>query len=169
MRSLIIAFASAAVYNSLTMKSQITIQSQPVQFANGADTPSGSTVEATYCLLTLTCYPNSTTTYEKAVNITNTDTSSHSIRLRHVSITPNGTASVSNFTSITFYLLNASGTNKGSLSYTTSGDYWSVSPTQTTYQDISASTEWTVKVEIVTPENATASISCTIEIALDVQ
>jgi len=168
--SLLIASVSAAVYNSLTLKSQISIQTQPVQFTNGADTPSGSTVNPTYCVLSLSCYPNSTTTYEKAVNITNTDTSPHDIRLRHVSISPNGTSDVGNFTSITFYLLDASGNQQASMTYTTSNNTWSVSPSETSYVSIpGGNTNWTIKVVIVTSENAQANISCNVEMALDVK
>ena len=166
--SLIIATVSAATYTTLTMKSQITI-SALVHFSDGADTPTGSNVQNSYCSLQLSCYPNATTTYEQAVNVTNTDNDLHSIRLRHVSISGNGTALVSNFTSITFYLLNSSGYQKASITYTTSGNYWQVSPTQTNYFDIPALTDWTIKVVIVTAADAQTSVSCTIEIALDVQ
>lgn len=166
--SLIITTASAATLTTLTMKSKITI-SALVHFSTGADTPSGSTVQNSYCSLQLSCYPNATTTYEEAVNVTNSDNVAHNIRLRHVSISGNGTADVSNFTSITFYLVDASGSVQGNITYTTSGNYWYVSPTQTDYFSIPATTDWTIKVVIVTAADAQTAVSCNIEIALDVQ
>ena len=166
--SLLIATASAYIYSTLTMQSQITI-SALVHFTSGSDTTSESTVQNTYCSLQLSCYPNATTTYQEAVNISNTDSAAHEIKLRHVSISGNGTSDVGNFTYITFYLLDSSGAQKAYLNYTTSGDYWFVSPTETTYQSIPANTEWIVKVVIVTAETASTDISCTIKIALDVR
>ena len=166
--SLVIATASAATFATLTMESQITI-SALVHFSDGDDTTSTSTVHDSYCSLSLSCYPNATTTYEQAVNVTNSDTAARQIRLRHVSISGNGTALVSNFTSITFHLLDSSGTEQGSITYTASGNYWQVSPTETSYVSIPAGTDWTIKVVIVTSSDAQTSVSCDIEIALDVQ
>jgi len=167
--SLLIASASAYVYYSLSLTSSTTTGAAPaVKFVSGDDTPSGSIVQDTWCQLDLSAYPNVTMTYEKAVNISNTG-SAVNIRLRPVSISnPNGTDSISNFTRITFYLLNVSGSVQGTLEYTTTDDSWN-EPSATTYVQIPASTQWTVKVETVCKENASANIVTNIEIAVDVQ
>jgi len=108
-------------------------------------------------------------TYEKAVNISNSG-SAVNIRLRPVSISnPNGTDSISNFTRITFYLLNVTGSVQGTLNYTTTGASWNV-PSVTDFVQIpGAGTEWTVKVETVCKEGATANIVTDIVIAVDAQ
>ena len=166
--SLIIATVSAATYTSLTMTSQITISSV-VRFVDGDDTPSTATVHPTYCSLPLTCYPNATTTYEQAINISNTDqTNPYRIRLKHVSVsTPNNSAG--NFTSITFYLVAKNGTALDSITYTPSGGTLNPSKPFTDYKNIPADTVWTIKVEVITSANASTSATCTIEMALDVQ
>jgi len=168
--SMLIATASAAVYYSLTAEPQVTVTGLTVKFTDGDDTTAGSTVNDAWCRLTLKSYPNATLTYDQAVNLTNTDGSNaHSVQLRHVSITPDGSAYVGgNFTSITFYLLNDAGTQQTSFAYTNDGTDWTT-PSATGYYSIPATNEWTIKVETLSPAGATVDTVCSIEIAVDVQ
>jgi hypothetical protein len=166
--SLLIATVSATVYYSLTMESKITVGATWVKFVNATDTPTGSTVQNSFCSLSLSSLPNSTIIYEKAIGLNNTYNGIRYIRLRHVSVTPNGTAPVSNFTYVKFYLLDASNAVQATLNYTTSGDNWSVTST-TDWKSVPALTIWYIKVETLSPTGATATTQCTITIAADVQ
>ncbi len=166
--SLLLATVSATVYYSLSMQTTVTVGATWVKFFEAEDTPDGSVVQDSYCALSLSSLPNSTIIYEHAVGLNNTYNGSRYIRLRHVSVTPNGTAQVSNFTYIKFYLLNSNNVTQATLNYTTSGDYWSVTST-TGWKEIPALTTWYIKVETLSPAGASASISCTITIAVDVQ
>jgi hypothetical protein len=168
--SMLIATASAAIYYSLTMQSQVTVSTPVVKFSSAPDEPSGSTVYDAWCSLTAKSYPNATLTYEKAVYINNTGTA-NSFRLRHVSITPdNGTSDVGNWTSIRFLVYNSSG-YVFSLNYTVDGTDWIVEPSsgETWYYSIPASTVWWVRLETRSPATATVGKVCNIEIAVDVE
>jgi len=166
--SLLIATVSATVYYSLTMETTITVGATWVKFIEADDTPNGSTVDDSYCSLSLSSLPNSTIIYEKAVGLNNTYNGTRTIRLRHVSVTPNATSQVSNFTHVKFYLINAAGAVQFSLNYTTSGDNWSTAATSG-WVTIPALTTWYIKVETLSPAGATSSTQCTITIAVDVQ
>jgi hypothetical protein len=168
--SMLIATASAAVYYSLTAEPQVTVTGLTVKFTNGTDTSTGSTVYDTWCRLALKSYPNATLTYDEAVNLTNTDGSNaHSVQLRHVSITPDGSSYVGgNFTSMTFYLIDENGTQQTSFAYTNNGTDWTT-PSATGYYSIPAGEDWAIKVETLSPAGATVGTVCNIEIAVDVQ
>jgi hypothetical protein len=167
--SVFVITASALVYYSLEMRTTATITYSKVQFDTGADwsgLESGSSLspDKTYVFLNITAYPNATLTYDQPLVINNTDSAAHMVRFRHVSITPNATASVSNFTFINFTL------NGVDFDYTTTGDNWNA-PTDMTYQSLPGTTEWAVKIETKAAAGATTdgSVTCTIVIALDVQ
>jgi hypothetical protein len=116
-----------------------------------------------YVSLAIKAYPNATLVYEEPLNISNTDSSAHNIRLRHVSISPtSGSASISNFTFINFTL------NSVNFDYTTTGDTWNT-PSDMSYQSLPGNTEWSVKVETKAAAGATEAISCTLKIAVDVE
>lgn len=169
----LIMTASAAVYYALLMESQVTITEAVVHFTEGNDSTAAGlslgTNETYAHLASLKAYPNVTLTYEQAVNVTNTDSSAHNIRLRHISISPaSGDDSIGNFTSITFKLVDASGNVKATFQYTTSGDNWST-PSPTSWISIPASTEWTIQVETKAVAGARSNVSCSITVAIDVQ
>ena len=168
--SMLIATASAAVYYSITMEPKVTVTGLTVKFTDGDDTTTGSTVYDAWCGLALKSYPNATLTYDQAVNITNSDsTSGHSILLRHVSITPDGSSYVGgNFTSIKFYVIASNSSQIVSFEYTNNGTDWSP-PATTNYYWMQADEEWTVKVETLSPTGATVGTVCTIVIAVDAQ
>ena len=133
----------AATYFYPMMQSQVTIAQAPVVFEQGNDWTTGSSLGAnsTYVSLSIKAYPNATLVYEEPLNISNTDSTAHNIRLRHVSVTPtSGSASVGNFTFINFTL------NSVDFDYTTSGDTWNT-PANMPYQSLPGNTEWTLKIE----------------------
>ena len=167
--AMLIATASAAVYYSLTLRPQVTVTGLTVKFDGAADTSSGSNVNDAWTLLALKSYPNVTLTYDRVVDINNTDGSAHGILLRHVSISPNNTAEAGNWTSITFYLYDENGTLKESMSYTQSLDVWTVTPTQTSSYSVPGSAVWYLKVETLSPATAETGKVLNIEIAVDVQ
>jgi len=75
--SLLIASASAAVYYSMEMRSNVTTATPFVKFTAGNDsTEAGAAyyaTDGTYVQLAgLKAYPNATLTYDQAINITNT-------------------------------------------------------------------------------------------------
>lgn len=177
--AMIIATASASVYFGLTMESTVTTTAAPVvKFVAGNDSGSSAanaliSTDGTWVHLAgLKAYPNLTLTYEQAVNVSNTDSSDHDIRLSHVSISPSSGWDVANFTSITFKITNVAGTTVATSAYTVTGSgassTWST-PSPTSYQTLPQNTEWSIKVEIVTKPNATSGVDISIEMTLDVQ
>jgi len=167
--AMLVATASAAVYYAMLAQSKATVAAAPVYFSTGNDSSGILTLGTndTYASLSLSAYPNVTLTYDQAVNLT--ATAAKEVQLRHVSISPgDNDPSVSNFTSVVFTLINATGSVKGTLTYTTTGDTWT-EPTTSGYVPIGAGQEWTIKVEIVAAAGANTGISTTIVIAVDVR
>jgi len=168
--AILIATASAAVYYGMIMQPSITISAAPVRFVEGNDWPGGTMGDnSTWCSLTFTAYPNVTVVYEKPLNISNTDSDPHDIKLRHVSISPDsGDASVSNFTKIAFILVNYTGsTIDSTFNYTTTYDTWS-KPSAVGWYSLPNGKQWIVRVEITTAGSANA-VTVNIKIAVDVR
>jgi hypothetical protein len=171
--SLLIASASAAVYYSMIMQPSVTITNATVMFLQGNDWPAGSNLGAnsTWVSLALNAYPNATLTYDQPLNISNTDTSPHNFRLRHVSITPaSGTASVSNFTAINFIVENTAGVAQANFYYNTTGTTWNT-PSTTGYMSLPASTKWIISVQTtaLAGANCTSLYTANLVISVDVQ
>jgi len=168
--SLLIATASATVYYSLTMQPRVTVSTPLIKFSQAPDNPTGSTVNDAWVRLNATSYPNATLTYEKALYINNTDSSSaHSFMLRHVDISPKNNSDVGNWVSIKFLVYNTTG-YVFSLNYTVTSDIWYVQPgLQTNYYSIPASTGWWIRLETRSPATATTTKVCDIQISVDVQ
>jgi len=168
--AILIATTSTNVYYGLLQENAIGVVEAKVHFKDGDDSiAAGYTpgLNETYCKLSLNAYANVTLYYEQAVNITNTDTAAHDIRLRHIAIGPaTGTESVGNFTQIDFKLVDKVGTVQRTLTYTTTGDTWNL-PATTAYISLPASTEWTMQIETHAAPGANI-VSCWIEIAVDV-
>lgn len=167
--SLLIATASAAVYYSMIMQPSVTITGATVRFAQGNDWPTGSTLgnNGTWVSLALKAYPNVTLTYDQPLNITNTDSASHTFRLRHISITPaSGNAQVANFTFINFVVQNAAGAQQATFNYTTTGTTWNT-PASTSYLTIPANTQWIVYVQTGAAASAN-DVAANLQIAVDV-
>lgn len=167
--SLLIASASASVYYSMIMQPSVTITSATIVFANGNDFPAGSTVGAnsTWASLALKAYPNATLTYDQALNISNTDTVSHTFSLRHISITPaSGQSSVANFTFFNFVVENATGVAQASFNYTTTDTTWNP-PVATSYMTLPAMTQWIIYVETKATAGANA-VTANLQISVDV-
>jgi hypothetical protein len=166
----LIATASAAVYYSEIMQPSVTITGATIVFASGNDFPAGSTLgsNSTWVSLALKAYPNATLTYDQPLNISNTDSASHTFRLRHVSITPaSGTSSVSNFTAINFVVENTAGVAQASFNYTTTGTTWNT-PTTTSYMTLPANTQWILYVQTQAAASANA-VTANLQISVDVQ
>ncbi len=170
--SILISTASAAVYYSMIAQPAVTITTAPVVFVSGNDWPTGSTLgsNGTWVSLALKAYPNVTLAYDQPLNLSNTDSSSHTFRLRHVSITPvSGNSQVSNFTSINFVVENTAGTAQASFNYTTGGTTTWTTPSTTSYLTLPASTQWIIYVSTVATAGANSGITASIEISVDVQ
>jgi hypothetical protein len=169
--ALLIATTSTNVYYGLLQENTIGIVEAKVHFTAGEDSTAAqydAGTNETYCRLSFNAYANVTLYYEQAVNITNTDTAAHDIRLRHVAIGPtSGSNSVGNFTSILFKVVDKAGTVQRTLTYTTTGDTWNTPGAPTAYISLPASTEWTIQVETRAAPGAKV-VSCWIEIAVDV-
>jgi hypothetical protein len=166
--SVFVVSASAAVYYTMNAQSTATVSAAPVYFIAGGDSSGilDPGTDNTYARLSLNAYPNVTLTYDQAVNITATATKQ--IRLSHVSVTPNNNASVSNFISVVFRLINAGDTEVGRLMYNTTGNIWNT-PSPTGYIMINSGEELAVKVEIKAAAGASIGASTTIVIAVDVK
>jgi len=169
--AVLIATASAAVYYSVLMQPSVAITGATVVFAEGNDWPTGSTLgtNSTWVSLALKAYPNATLTYDQPLNISNTDTASHLFRLRNISITPaSGTASVSNFTAINFFVENTAGAVQANFYYNTTGTTWNT-PATTGYMTLPASTTWIVSVQTTAAPGASSTVSANLVISVDVQ
>jgi hypothetical protein len=154
----------------MTAQPVVTVNAAPISFAQGNDWPSGSTMgtNGTWVSLALKAYPNVTLVYEQPVNVSNTDSSSHTFRLRHVSITPaSGNSDVGNFTFINFVVENTAGTSQASFNYTVSGTTWTT-PATTSYLTLLASTQWIIYAETKATAGATSGITANIVISVDV-
>ncbi|MEM2118512.1 MAG: hypothetical protein QW840_00095 [Candidatus Bathyarchaeia archaeon] len=164
----IISTASAAVYYSMSITGTLST-AVTVCFNQGTDWPTGSTMGTgnTSVTLALKAYPNTTLTYEKAVNVSNTQSTTPSVKLRHISIT-NNSAAVGNFTFLNIVLVDNAGVQKGYLNYTVSGNYF-ISSESTNYEQMDANEEWTIRIETKAEADATAGIDVTLQIAVDVQ
>jgi hypothetical protein len=169
--SMLIATASAAVYYSLTMQPTITITAPPIVFSQGSDWPSGSSIgtNSTWVSLALKAFPNATTVYTDALNVSNVDSTSHNFRLRHTSITPaSGQSDVGNFTFINFVVEDTSGVAQNTFNYTTTGYTWNL-PSTTGYMNLPANTQWIIYIETRGAAGAISGISASIGIAVDIQ
>lgn len=166
--SLLIASASAAIYYSLNISGTVTT-AVTVCFNEGSDWPDGSNMGTgnTSVALSLQAYPNTTLTYEQALEVIETTGSkTPSVRLRHISIT-NNTVDVANFTFINIVLLDDSSIQQGYLNYTVSGNNFTLT-SSTTYQAMDASDVWIIQIETKANATATAGIEADLQIAVDV-
>ena len=166
--SIAIIPASALVYYAMISSSSATMKAAPVHFTAGNDSSGILALGAnqTYAMLTLDAYPNVTLYYEQAVNIT--AEADKEIRLRPVSISPNNDPSVGNITMVVFRLTKADSTEAGVLTYTTTGNMWSV-PASTSYVSITSGETWAMKIEITGAAGALGGVSTDISIAIDVR
>jgi hypothetical protein len=167
--SLLIASASAAVYYSMIAQPSVTVTGATIVFVLGTDAPGGSTLgsNSTWVSLGLKAYPNATLTYDQALNISNIDSSSHTFRLRHVSISPaSGNSQVGNFTFFNFTVENNAGVPQTSFNYTETGNTWTT-PLTTSYMTLPASTQWIIFVQTLAAPGANA-VTAYLQIAVDV-
>lgn len=168
--STFVVSASAAIYYTMNAQSTATVSQAAVYFIAGGDSSGILTLgtNSTYASLSLNAYPNVTLYYDQAINLT--ATIAKEVQLRHVSISPDdGDSSVSNFTSIVFRLIRSSGTEVGTLTYTTTGDVWNEPSTPTGYVSISAGEKLAIKVEIKAIAGANTGVSTAIVIAVDIR
>lgn len=174
MTSLLIAGASAAVYYSLSMQPTVRVSTPVVKFVAGDDSgtanATGYSTDGTWvAFYSLKAYPNATLTYGQAINISNTVSSEKLIRLRHGTI--NNNTGTSNFTSIVFKLIAKNGTQVGgdfTYDNTNSDDVWTP-PSAMNYCGIPGDQKWAVKVVTTAASGATAGVTASITIYLDVQ
>jgi hypothetical protein len=167
--SLLVGLANATVYYSMLAQPSVSITAAKVVFVSGNDFPTGSSLGAnsTWVYLALNGYPNTTVTYEQPLNISNTDSASHTFRLRHVSISPiSGQPQVSNFTAINFVVQNTAGASQGSFNYTTTTTTWNT-PTTMGYMTLPAGASWIIYAETKTAASAN-DVTADIQIAVDV-
>jgi len=162
--SMLIATASASVYYSLSLQSRVAVSTPKVKFKTADDFVGNLT--DTWVRLYLKSYPNATLTYERAVNLTNTGSTSAEFRLTPSD--PTGDPA-SNWDFINFTVLDNSipGQVKGTLNYTVVSGNWQNSG-QTGLMTIDAGKEWTIKVITKSPSTATPGKVCNIVISVDV-
>jgi hypothetical protein len=169
--SLLIGVANAAIFYSMIMQSVVSVTAAKVVFVSGSDWPGGGSAlgtNSTSVSLALKAYPDVTLTYEQPLNISNTDTASHTFKLRHISITPaNGSSTVGNFTFINFVVQNTAGVTQASFNYTTQSNNW-ITPSATTYMMLDQNTQWIIYIETKAVAGASDAATATIQIAVDV-
>jgi hypothetical protein len=167
--AVLIATASAAVYYSIIMQPSVAVTNATITFAQGNDWPAGSVMgsNSTWVSLALKAYPNATLFYDQPLNVSNTDTSPHTFRLRHVTISPaSGNSQVGNFTFFNFVVENTAGAVQASFNYTTTGNTWTT-PATTSYMTLPASTQWIIYVETKAAAGANA-VTANLQISVDV-
>ena len=169
--SLLIGVANAAIFYSMIMQPVVSVTAAKVVFVQGTDGGGGVATpgtNSTSVSLALKAYPNITLTYEQPLNISNTDTTSHTFKLRHISITPaNGSSTVGNFTCINFVVQDTAGVAQGSFNYTTNALNW-ITPATIGPLNLPASTQWIIYVETGAVAGASDAATATIQIAVDV-
>lgn len=176
--TLLIGSASALVYYSIQVRTTTTTASAGVKFVAGADcnaaygtSPCGVTIPAaaTYASLSIKTYPNATVTYEKALNVSNTDGSTHQIRLNSVTISGGETSYDDATSKIVFKLIANNGTTQATVTYTVSGGVWSTAGSPSSYAVIAASAQWRIQIEATADSTAATGVNTTIDIKVDVQ
>jgi hypothetical protein len=165
--SAFVVSASAAVYYVMSMQSTATIAAAPVYFINGGDSSGVLTrgTNNTYASLSLIAYPNVTNIYEQAANLTATS-ASHQVQLVPVSVTPDNSISVANFTSIVFRLVRSNGAQVANLTYSTSGNTWII-PSATNYVPIGNGEKLAIRIEVKAAAGAISGVSTTIGISVN--
>ena len=171
--TLLVSTASALTYYSITASTTATTSTAVVKFISAADTPTGTVINAagTFVTIPIKAYPNATLTYQFALNVSNTDSVAHQVRLRSISIT-GGQGAYSNSTSkIEFDLVNTAGTVQGSVTYkgANGGGAWTTTGSPTAYFSIPASTKWAIQVITVCDATASTGVGSGIQLAVDVQ
>jgi len=167
--AVLIATASAAVYYSIIMQPSVTVTPATISFAQGNDWPTGSELgsNSTWVSLALKAYPNATLFYDQPLNISNTDASPHTFKLRHVSILPaSGDSAVGNFTFFNFVVENTAGVAQASFNYTTTGNNWNT-PATTSSITLPANTQWIIYVETKAAAGAN-EVTANLQISVDV-
>jgi hypothetical protein len=165
----LIGTASAAVYYSVIMQSSVAVTGATISFVQGNDWPAGSSMgsNSTWVSLALKAYPNATLFYDQPLNISNTDGSPHTFKLRHVSILPaSGDSAVGNFTFFNFVVENTAGVAQASFNYTTNGNNWNT-PATTSPMTLPANTQWIIYVETRAAAGANA-VTANLQISVDV-
>jgi len=168
--AVLIATASAAVYYSIIMQPSVAVTSATISFVQGNDWPAtGSEMgtNSTWVSLALKAYPNATLFYDQPLNISNTDASPHTFKLRHVSILPaSGNSAVGNFTFFNFVVEDTAGVAQASFNYTTNGNNWNT-PATTSSMTLPANTQWIIYVETKAAAGANA-VTAYLQISVDV-
>ena len=167
--AVLIATASAAVYYSIIIQPSVAVTSATISFVQGSDWPAGSAMgsNSTWVSLALKAYPNATLFYDQPLNISNTDSSSHTFRLRHVSILPaSGNSQVGNFTFFNFVVENTAGVLQASFNYTTTCNTWTT-PASTSYMTLPANTQWIIYIETKAAAGAN-TVTAYLQISVDV-
>ncbi len=163
----VIASASAAVYYALDFRTVVTSTAAKVIFITAADsTSAGATIgtNSTYAKLTgIKSYPNATSTYEQALNVSNTDTAAHNIRLRSISIS----LGFGSYGTITVKLIDPTGTTQGTITYTGGGS-WTTSGSPTTFVSLPNGIKWAIRVDATLNAGVAAGVTTTIELTVDV-
>ena len=180
--TLLIGTVSATVYYSLQTRTNATTSSAVVKLISGTDsTSAGASINTvgTYASLAIKTYPNATVTYQQALNISNTDSIIHKVRLNSQSVS-GGQGSYSNSTSnIQFSIVALNGTAYGPVTYkgANGGSPWTTTcttgscatSTTTVYIVVPASTKFAIQVVATADATAVASVTTTIVINIDVQ
>lgn len=109
--SMLIATASAAVYNYMYMEASIGVEAAEVQFVDGADAVCDIGDNATYVKINdMAGWPNATRVYEEAVKVESLDASDRTVELAFDSWSGN----TNNVTYIYVKVFNAAGVQQGS-------------------------------------------------------
>ncbi len=160
---------SAAVYYALDLRKVGTGATPKVIFVSAADsTSAGATfgTNSTYAKLTsIKSYPNVTSTYELALNVSNTDTAAHNIRLSSISITGGS----SSYGTILVNLVSSAGTRMGNITYT-GGGAWSRSPSSgaTSFVSLGNGIKWAIRIDSTLSAGTASGITTTLELVFDV-
>lgn len=168
--TLLIGTASALTYYSITSSITATTSAATVKFVSGSDTPAGFTINTagTFATVTIKSFPNATLTYQKGLNVSNTDTAAHSVRLRSVQITGGSTSYSAATSKVEFDLVNLAGTVQASITYT-GGASWTTTGSPTAYFSVPANTQWTIQVITTADAGAATGVNTGIQLAVDVQ
>jgi hypothetical protein len=145
------------------MTSTITVAANDVYFVLGPDNSTANVNifnDNKSATLGFSAYKNISMTYDDPIRVRNNNTGTdHNVRLRPVSLT----GDAANFVYINFTLQTST---KISLNYTSDGASWTT-PSTTSFETVSASSEYAITIQTMANATGTTGQQATIEIAVD--
>jgi hypothetical protein len=153
--ALLIATASAEIYNYMYINGTGTITTTGLRWGIGPDAPAGTTITGPTVTVALTTNEGNPRNYTQCLNVTNLDASAHSFNITVSS----STGDVGNFTEFNLVLFDASSSQVAVLDLLTQGS-------DATSLSIGASEVWPILFELIPIASPTPDAAVTFQVTL---